>query len=174
MYEPAPRPIAPPPAPPPRDFGPPHALLVLSVLLLFVGCYLVNAAAHEIKDELGPVLGLLGLFNLYELSVLTAAAWLARHGGRTAVRLLCAAAALLMVDLTFNYNELAVAHLGLGAAAAAFAAGTGLVKAGVVARLAGFRLTRGEWLAVAAGLVGVFGGPLLLRAVSGTTGRWCR
>lgn len=170
-------PASPPPRPPAfaRIFRP-QSVLMLSGLLIFAGCFLVNGSAHEIKDELAPVLALLGLFTLYEACVLFAAAWLARHldgpVGNPAVALLATLAVLLMVDLTFVYNELAIAHLPLGVAAAGFAVVTGLIKAGLVARIARFRLDPADLVAVGAGLAGVFGLPLMLRAVSGTTGRW--
>ena len=162
----------PPPRPPVAKLLRPQSVILLSGLLIFVGCYLVNGSAHAIQDELAPVLALLGLFTLYEACVLGAAVWLSARVGGPVVSLLCTLAVLLMVDLTFVFNELAIAHLPLGVAAAAFAVVTGVVKAGLVARITALRLVVADRVAIAVGLAAVFGLPLMLRAVSGTTGEW--
>lgn len=43
-----------------------HPWFLVSGMLMFVGCYLVNAAVHQRPDELAPVLALVGVFMLYE------------------------------------------------------------------------------------------------------------
>ena len=177
----APEVVLPPTSPPlstphPRRIHPalfrPEAILLLSALLLFAGCYLVNGAAHQRQDELAPVLALLGLFNLYEYTVLLVAAYLSVRITGPAARVLCGISALLMVDFTFIYNELAIAHLPLGTTAVGFAVVTGLGKTLAITRIVGFRLKPAEWAALTLGLLGTFGLPVLLRTASGTTGKW--
>lgn len=140
---------------------------------MFAGCALVNASAHGRLDELGPVLGMVGVFNVYELAVLALGVWLWRRGGgagRREAKHLLALAVLLLADTTFVYNELSIADPVLGAGVGLLAAGLGVFKLGLVARTLEVNFGwMGGGVAVA-GVLTVFGLPVVARLVGGSGG----
>lgn len=150
-----------------------QAWFLLSGVMIFVGCYLLNAVAHLRQDELAPVLVLVGVFGVYELAVLGLGVALCRRGEALARRgggMLLGLAVLLMADTTFVYNELSIAAPRLGGAVAAAAVGLTLFKLAVIGRALKVWWGRGGWLTAGLGLLVVFGLPLAARA-SGGTGR---
>ncbi|MEM1097803.1 MAG: hypothetical protein AAGH92_03330 [Planctomycetota bacterium] len=134
-------------------------------MLMFLGCFLLNAAAHERKDELLPVLGLVFVFNVYELAVLSLAAWLRRNGAEGESRRLAWLAVILLADTTFVYNTLAVVGPVIGGTVAALGLMLAGLKLVIVLRLTGLGLGRGEWLAVGSALATVFALPVSARVV---------
>lgn len=151
-----------------------HPWFLVSGLLMFVGCYLVNVAVHDRPDELGPVLVLIGVFMVYEWLVLGLGVWLwrrAREGGAAGeAGHLLGLAVLLLADTTFVYNELAIADLTLGAGVGFLAGSLGVLKLWLIARVVGIRLGVAGWVASAGGVGVVFALPVFARAVGGTTG----
>jgi len=137
--------------------------------MMFIGCYLINAAAHEHPDTLAPVLGLVGVFNLYELAVLALGLGLMRRGTYPQGRQLLALAILLLADSTFIYNELTIAHPGLGSAVAAVGAALALLKLAVICRAVRLTLPPIVWALTGLGVALSFGAPVLSRVFS--TGR---
>ncbi|MEM8781825.1 MAG: hypothetical protein AAGE65_03125 [Planctomycetota bacterium] len=137
-------------------------------MLMFLGCFLLNTAAHERKDELLPVLGLVFVFNVYELAVLSLAAWLRRNGAEGESRRLAWLAVVLLADTTFVYNTLAVVGPVIGGTVAAIGLPLAALKLAVVLRVAEFRLRRGELAAVGTALGTVFLLPVAARVVGHT------
>ncbi|MEM1444967.1 MAG: hypothetical protein AAGF84_02855 [Planctomycetota bacterium] len=137
----------------------------ISGVLMFLGCFLLNAAAHERKDELLPVLGLVFVFNVYELAVLSLAAWLRRHGAEGESRRLAWLAVILLADTTFVYNTLAVVGPAIGGAVAALGLALAGLKLLIVVRISALRLRRGECFAVGAAVATVFLLPVAARIV---------
>ncbi|MEM9915272.1 MAG: hypothetical protein AAF911_09940 [Planctomycetota bacterium] len=148
-----------------------HPWFLASGLLMFLGCYLVNAAVHDRPDELGPVVALVAVLMLYEWLVLGLGVWLwRRRAGLGEARQLLGLAVLLLADTAFVYNELAIANLALGAGFGFLAVVVGVVKLVLITRLAGVQLGAGGWLVAVSGVVMTFALPVAARAVGGSGG----
>ena len=158
----------------PTDEGA-HPWFLLSGLFMVVGCALMSAAAHARKDELAPVLLIVGLVTLYEVAVLGIGGWFVAKGRRLGCQRtqreghqLFGLLVVLTADLTFVYNEVSIAAPRLGALLAGAALVWGLVKLAVVARVAGLRLATTGWVVVGVSLGLTFGPGLVARAVGGS------
>ena len=132
---------------------------------MLVGCYLINAAAHERQDELAPVLWLVGVFNAYQFLALGVAVWLVRRAGRVGMdaRQLLLIVTLFLADTTLVYQELTTAAPLLGGAVAGLALGLTVVQLIVVGRAIGVGLGWRAWAAVGVNLGLVFALPLMYR-----------
>ena len=120
---------------------------VLSGLMMAVGCYLLNVAAHRRQDELGPVLLLAGVFALYQWCATGLGVWLVRLQGRGSreARTLFGIAVLFLADLTVVYQELATAAPRLGLVVAGLATASGLLQLRWVTGRLGVALTDRSW-----------------------------
>ena len=120
---------------------------VISGLMMAVGCYLLNAAAHQRQDELGPVVLLAGAFALYQWCATGLGVWLVRLQGRGSreARTLFAIAVLFLADLTVVYQELATAAPRLGLVVAGLATASGLLQLRWMTGRLGVALTDRAW-----------------------------
>ncbi|MEX0653951.1 MAG: hypothetical protein WD534_09160 [Phycisphaeraceae bacterium] len=140
---------------------------LLSGVCLFAGCFLVSAALREQRDQLGPVLALLGVVTVYEWLVLglglllVARRGLTRDGGY-----LLLLTTLLLSDGTFVYNELATLSAAVGGTVNAAAVGLGLLKVALIAHVIRVRFDVGQWCVLALNLVAVMALPVVFRALA--------
>ncbi|MBB6431565.1 hypothetical protein [Algisphaera agarilytica] len=158
----------------PTDEGA-HPWFLLSGLFMVVGCVLLNAAAHQRQDEIGPVLLILAVVTVYEVAVLGIGCRFVGKGRRSGEprtaregHQLLGLLVVMTADLTFVFNELSVADLGIGTTLAGLALVWGLTKIGIATRVAGLRLGGTAWAVVVVSLGLTFGAALVARAVGGT------
>ncbi|MEM9420547.1 MAG: hypothetical protein AAGA25_16075 [Planctomycetota bacterium] len=158
----------------PTDEGA-HPWFLLSGLFMVVGCMLLNAAAHQRQDEIGPVLLILAVVTVYEIAVLGIGCRFVGKGRRSGEprtaregHQLLGLLVVMTADLTFVFNELSVADLSIGTTLAGLALAWGLIKIGVATRVAGLRLGGTAWAVVGLSLGLTFGAALIARAVGGT------
>jgi hypothetical protein len=138
-----------------------NPFFLLSGVLMLAGCFMINGAAHEDPGRVWPIVGLVVVFNIYEVLVIGLGLYLGR-----ARRLYRDAAFLLMVevlllcDVSLAYNELFLKSLPIGVVVGACAVGLAGVKLIVIDRYLGLKITRsGVWmLSVLIGLIFVFPG----------------
>ncbi|MEM0913353.1 MAG: hypothetical protein AAGK09_01950 [Planctomycetota bacterium] len=139
---------------------------LLSGVSLLGGAYLVNSAAHEIKDSLGIVLGLLAVFAVYETLICVLSAWLLRRQGMTRdAGWLLGLMVLLLADATLVYQEALTMAGWAGVAVGVLAIGGGLIKAELVAWIAGVRWRGVDRCVLCMAVVSLFALPMAMRQV---------
>lgn len=125
-----------------------NPFFLISGVLMLVGCFLINRAAHDDPDVIWPVVGLVGVFNIYEFMVIGLASYLSRK--RVYYRdagFLFFLEILLLSDVALSYNELILKSLPIGLVVSALALGLALVKIVLIGRGLGLRITKtGAWM----------------------------
>lgn len=143
-----------------------NPFFLLSGVCMLAGCFLINAAAHEDPDRLGPIVALLGVFNVYELLVLGLGLYLAKYRGRSAARdatLLLLLETLLLADFTFLYAEVFTKDFTIGTIAASLGAVLALMKVGAMVWVLRLRLSALTWIVLPVTLVMLFALPGVVR-----------
>jgi len=141
---------------------------LLSGLCMMMGCFAIFSQIHGKAEDVGKLLTLLGVFEVYGLSVVALGLFLARQRRPGLARdagYLLVLTCLLMVDATFLYNEAFTAHAWLGLATNALAAGLALVKLALMARVLGVRFARPAWVVIGLEIVLLFTMPGAFRAL---------
>jgi len=89
-----------------------NPFFLISGLLMLVGCFTINGAAHGDPSAIWPIAGLILLFNLYEALVVGLAVYLSgpRRLYRDAACLILLEA-LLLCDVSLAYSELMMKSL---------------------------------------------------------------
>lgn len=141
-----------------------NPFFLLSGVSMLLGCYLINAAAHEQKDRVDLIVGLLGVFNVYELLVIGLGLFLAR--GRGLVRdgaYLLLLEVLLLSDLTFLYTEVFTASEVIGIVVASTGFVLAIGKLMVIFHVMNIRLRLREWSVLVGTFLMLFAMPGVLR-----------
>ncbi len=136
---------------------------LLSGVCMLFGCFAINKAVHDQSEGLARLVLLIGVFNVYEWLVIGLGLGLARRGLLRDAGYLLGIEALLLVDLTFLYNECITEHLVVGAAVSSAALVLTVIKVAVIVRGLGLRLGRSGWLLIVLDFAVLFALPGLLR-----------
>jgi hypothetical protein len=141
-----------------------NPFFLLSGVSMLLGCFLINAAAHEQQDAINLIVGLLGVFNVYELLVIALGLFLIRSRGmvRDGAYLLLLEV-LLLSDLTFLYTEVFTANAYIGTVAAAIGFTLAIVKFLAIFHVMRMRLSMHEWAMLVATFFTLFAMPGVLR-----------
>ncbi len=89
-----------------------NPFFLVSGVLMLAGCFMINGSAHDDPDVVWPVVGLVGVFNIYEFLIIALAIYLAnkKRFYRDAGFLLLLEV-LLLCDVSLAYNELILKNL---------------------------------------------------------------
>ena len=144
---------------------------LLSAVCMLFGSYAIFSDIHGEPERFGPLLFLIAVMEIYSLAVLILGLYLVQKRGlaRDAGYLLVLEL-LLLVDVTFLYNECLWVNLKLGMWINLAAATAGLVKMVLITRALGLRLGRVTWAMLALELLLLFALPGILRVAG--QGEW--
>ena len=144
---------------------------LLSAVCMLFGSYAIFSEIHGEPEFFGRLLFLIGVMEFYSLLVLVLGLYLWRKPGleRDAGYLLVLQI-LLLVDVTFLYNECLWVNLKLGVWINLAAATAGMVKMVLITRGLGLRLPRVSWVVLGMEMLLLFGMPGVLRVAG--QGEW--
>jgi hypothetical protein len=144
-----------------------NPFFLISGLLMLVGCFTINGAAHGDPSAIWPIAGLILLFNLYEALLIGLAVYLS--GPRKLYRdaaCLILLEALLLCDVSLAYSELMMKSLPMGIIFNATAVALVGLKIHLIGRALGLRLTKTGWAGLMAVFILMFGLPGLFRELT--------
>jgi hypothetical protein len=132
-----------------RVVAAPNSFYLLSALSMLVGCLLLSHALAPAPGQVGKLLLLLGVLNLYEGLVIGLALHLiVRHRNARDGGTLLWLEALFLADTTFLGSEIYASDLGTGALVGASLMALALIKLGVISRVLRVPLGATSWFAL--------------------------
>lgn len=140
---------------------------LLSAICMFAGYRMILGAMDTPPGDVGGLVPLIGVLNLYEFALIGLALFLIQRRGL--IRdgwFLLIIQALFLVDLTNLQSEVFTASLSKGMALNAACYLLAIVKIAVVVRVLRLRVGAGEWGLIATGLLMLFGVAGAFKALS--------
>jgi hypothetical protein len=116
---------------------------LLSALCMLIGCYTLSRSLALRPGQIGKLLVLIGVLNVYEALVIGLALVLLRRGLARDACILLLVEAVFLLDGTFLNGEAFAADLAAGALVSAAVLALAVAKVLIVVRAAGWRMDRG-------------------------------
>jgi len=135
-----------------------NPIFLLSAICMFAGYRMILGAMNTPPGDVGGLVPLIAVLNLYEVALISLGLVLIRRRGLFRDGwILLAVEALFLVDLTNLQSEVYAASVRQGLMLNGVCLVLALIKIGVVVRMLRLRLSLGEWGLIGAGLAMLFG-----------------
>ena len=120
-----------------------NPFFLVSGVLMLAGCFMINGSVHDDPDVVWPVVGLVGVFNIYEFLIIALAIYLAKvkRFYRDAGFLLLLEI-LLLCDVSLAYNELILKNLPVAVVVCSMAVALAGMKLLMIDRGLGLRTSK--------------------------------